>query len=831
MIKKRFKTYLSIPIFLGLLAVSGRVSADEQDSATDTPLVTAELVGDSLLTADVIAESTVAVELVAEPDEAVIEEALAAEPAIAPEAAASVPQAAPEVLYSSRAAAEPVSYEVSTDAVVASYNQALPAHTRVIYSLWSDQQGDDDIYWYPADSQGKATITFANHQDYGNYTIQAYTLTAGRPEQVSSQTIVRERQTQAPTTPFSYTEPDGAKIELTDYRVDKTDFTVKVNGRAASSALTGVRVAVWSKDQGQDDIRWYEPTVTDQTATARIRVVDHSNTSDYYQVHVYTTYADGRTIGTNLGEHQIIKPVATDLARIEIFDHHQNKNDFGVRVISDERTKDIESIRVAVWSHEGGQDDLRWYEPALSYNQASLTINSSNHSRKTDTYTVHVYTTYKDGTMVSTNLGDVTIVKAPEVALEKAEILDYDPNQSRFRVHVTGGDVRVIREVRVAVWSEGGGQDDLKWYTPTISNNHAYQTVDVTNHSNTTDKYNVHVYTTYSDGTTEGKNLGQFQINRPAPSSPADISVVSYRPDKKDFYVRVAGTGHPITGVKIAVWSQTNGQDDLKWYTPAVVNNQVMQHIDISHHANTSDKYTVHVYTTYENSQTIGTNLGDYQITIPAPVKPRPTTSASQGRYDVINRIIYLDAGHGGSDPGAVYGVNEKELNLSIQRQLKARLEQAGYQVVLTRTGDSYMDLLERSRRANQSLADMFISIHFNASTNSAARGIETYHYQYYPGYAPQINGYHDNADRHERSSFLANAIHSATVQQAQAINNGVHRKTFAVLRETVAPSVLLELGYMSNPEENAKIRQASYQAKLVEGIFKGIQAYYRRFS
>ncbi|NQL65887.1 YSIRK-type signal peptide-containing protein [Streptococcus suis] len=219
------------------------------------------------------------------------------------------------------------------------------------------------------------------------------------------------------------------------------------------------------------------------------------------------------------------------------------------------------------------------------------------------------------------------------------------------------------------------------------------------------------------------------------------------------------------------------------------------------------------------------------------PVQPSASTtsvsggSASQGQYNVFNKVVYLDAGHGGSDPGAVYfGKNEKDLNLQIQNRVKSKLEAQGFRVELTRTADSSVGLLPRSEKANRTSSDIFVSIHFNASTSPSANGIETYYYQYFPEYPAQINSkYHNDAQRINLSASLANSIQSNLITNTGARNGGVMRRTFQVLRETTAPAVLLELGYMSNSAESAKISSAAYQEKLVDGIVKGISDYYKK--
>lgn len=169
---------------------------------------------------------------------------------------------------------------------------------------------------------------------------------------------------------------------------------------------------------------------------------------------------------------------------------------------------------------------------------------------------------------------------------------------------------------------------------------------------------------------------------------------------------------------------------------------------------------------------------------------------------------------------------------MAIQSRVKAKLEAEGYQVVTTRTSDTYVDLTDRSRAANASESDIFVSIHINASGSSASQGIETYYYQPYAEYPSRINAtYHANPIRLSMSDTLANAIQSSLINATGAQNQGVKRQTFAVLRETTAPAVLLELGFLSNPQEAARLKTSAYQETLANAIVAGIKSYYEKES
>ena len=194
-------------------------------------------------------------------------------------------------------------------------------------------------------------------------------------------------------------------------------------------------------------------------------------------------------------------------------------------------------------------------------------------------------------------------------------------------------------------------------------------------------------------------------------------------------------------------------------------------------------------------------------------------------------RSIFLDPGHGGSDPGAVSGgVREKDLTLSVYNKVSSKLASLGYTVLTSRNVDKDVDLVERAEQANNANADMLLSIHFNAGGRGVARGIETYYYQSQADRVPKINKEnHNNAERLERSRKLANKVQQNLLYQTGANDRGVKRASFTVLRETSIPSILVELGFIDNPEERNKIKTNEYQERLANGIVDGIVEYYKQ--
>ena len=385
---------------------------------------------------------------------------------------------------------------------------------------------------------------------------------------------------------------------------------------------------------------------------------------------------------------------------------------------------------------------------------------------------------------------------------------------------------RGFKEVLVPTWSEKNGQDDIIWYKAAKQANGDYKvTVRSSNHKGDSGLYNSHVYLVDNDGKYIG--LGGKQATLDITKTQGTLTIANNDKNRGTFDVLITNLTNPsgISGVVIPVWSEQNGQDDLVWHNATKQDDGSYKvTISASQHKWNSGKYIVHGYIVDASGKNIGFGATSADV-----VAPKKIGSASRGNYDVLNKIVYLDAGHGGYDPGASYfGISEKSLTLAIQSRVKAKLEAEGYQVVTTRTSDTYVDLTDRSRAANASESDIFVSIHINASGSSAAQGIETYYYQPYAEYPSRINAaYHANPTRLSMSDTLANAIQSSLINATGAQNQGVKRQTFAVLRETTAPAVLLELGFLSNPQEAARLNTSAYQETLANAIVAGIKRYY----
>lgn len=174
-----------------------------------------------------------------------------------------------------------------------------------------------------------------------------------------------------------------------------------------------------------------------------------------------------------------------------------------------------------------------------------------------------------------------------------------------------------------------------------------------------------------------------------------------------------------------------------------------------------------------------------------------------------------LDAGHGGQDEGAkVHSFKEKKITLATVLYTKKYLEQMGYRVILTRGKDIAMSLPRRVALANKTRSAIFVSIHFNASKNAEANGIEIFYYD------------SKDSERAKQSRKLANYVLHYVIDQTEAKSRGVKVGNFHVIRETQMPAVLLEGGFVTNFQECSNLRKRDYLEHLAKGVAQGIDKF-----
>ena len=199
----------------------------------------------------------------------------------------------------------------------------------------------------------------------------------------------------------------------------------------------------------------------------------------------------------------------------------------------------------------------------------------------------------------------------------------------------------------------------------------------------------------------------------------------------------------------------------------------------------------------------------------------------------VSKPLVILDPGHGGKDGGTVSGdVLEKNLNLLLVKKIANELKRYQISVVTTRSVDEMVGLSDRALIANKYPNAIFVSIHHNAATLNSAKGIETYYSNKKPKSLKieqmrllkikEGEAFVDN-----RSKMLAKLLHSSVCQVTDAADRGVRDRSLAMTRWVSCPSVLIECGFLTNPEEKLDLLSESYRDTLSRGVTDGILKYF----
>jgi N-acetylmuramoyl-L-alanine amidase len=251
------------------------------------------------------------------------------------------------------------------------------------------------------------------------------------------------------------------------------------------------------------------------------------------------------------------------------------------------------------------------------------------------------------------------------------------------------------------------------------------------------------------------------------------------------------------------------------------------------------------------------TLLADGKGTTPAKALKPPTVNG-RGKFSLSRQLglgvarIVIDPGHGGYDPGAMTdGVSEADVVLDIATRLeRLLLQQPGVEVVLTRRTNVFVPLEERTAMANRAGADLFLSIHANASEDDRARGIETYFLNFAPNPAAEAVAARENAasartmrqlpdivkaialnNKIDESRDFASLIQSAMMERLKRGNRtvkdlGVKQAPFVVLIGATMPSILAEISFLTNSQEAELLATIAYRQQIAEALFNGIMRY-----
>lgn len=275
-----------------------------------------------------------------------------------------------------------------------------------------------------------------------------------------------------------------------------------------------------------------------------------------------------------------------------------------------------------------------------------------------------------------------------------------------------------------------------------------------------------------------------------------------------------------------------------------------------------SNDFNQHKNDVFGNKQFLSSIKQSTTVASYIPPKAEPYAKPAKKPYSGRKKLVVIDAGHGGNDPGAISlsGTREKHITLAIAKEVKRQLEATGrYNVKLTRTGDYYIKLRQRYYIAKDAGADLFISIHADSINRRSVRGISIYtlsetssdkeseRLAARENLSDVIAGVELEKENNEVANILIDLAMRDTMNESKKLANimvknmrsrglrllsNTHRHAgFAVLKAPDVPSLLIESGYLSNEQDANLLKSTKYQRKLAGSILDGIDEYFRTVS
>ena len=321
--------------------------------------------------------------------------------------------------------------------------------------------------------------------------------------------------------------------------------------------------------------------------------------NDGYQWISYVSYSGVRRYAavTKLAQSESQKPAQNKVTGTI---HIENKTSqgFDVVVTNISSTKGVKTVKLPIWSSQGGQDDIIWYDAAKQNDGTyKLSVDIRRHKNNYGDYNVHMYYVQSDGSLQGVT-GTTTKVEEPKYSVTGTIHIENKTSQG-FDVVVTNvSSTKGVKTVKLPIWSSQGGQDDIIWYDAAKQNDGTYKlSVDIRRHKNNYGDYNVHMYYVQSDGSLQGVTGTTTKVEEPKYSVTGTIHIENKTSQGFDVVVTNVSSTKGVKTVKLPVWSSQGGQDDVIWYDAVKQTDGTYKlSVDIRRHKNNRGEYNIHMY-------------------------------------------------------------------------------------------------------------------------------------------------------------------------------------------------------------------------------------------
>lgn len=458
-------------------------------------------------------------------------------------------------------------------------NASVPGGIKSIkYAVWSEKNGQDDIVWYDAEKKGSSytvEVKLKNHKSLGTYNVHVYA------ENKSGKLIMLQANT------FSVQAPSVGKTEITTKDVNKGTFDVTVTGITNESAVKEIKVPVWCAAD-QSDIVWYTASRQNNGSyVAKVNIQNHKYHTGTYNAHVYLQDITGDMNFTGSTTCEI----TLQAGELNVKDTDGTQQRYQVSLKNAEVPGGAKEILFAVWSEQGGQDDIAWY----TAKNGTANIEIRNH-KTAGKYNVHAYAVAPNGDRIFLQETTFTVDSMPSAS--SVTVSGVDGTKGTFKVTVSGiSALSGVEKVEIPVWCSPD-QSDIKWYTASKNSDGSYSAdIHVKNHKNHFGTYQIHTYITMKNGIRgmAGKTTASIQAENYVATEQIDASTMKitvYNPNNGK-----------VESMTFPTWSIANGQDDIVWY-PGTKNSDGSWSVKVSADKHQDGgEFITHVYAEYQGSR------------------------------------------------------------------------------------------------------------------------------------------------------------------------------------------------------------------------------------
>ena len=473
--------------------------------------------------------------------------------------------------------------------------------------IWSEINGQDDIIWYTANRQNNGTYTVnvkasAHKNSTGLYNIHLYYIQKdGQLTGVGGTTT----QVFIGKTPEQLKPKASFAIENNNAKAGT--FDAVITNISAPLGVKEVLVPSWSLENGQDDLIWHKATKqTDGSYRVTIKASEHKGTKGNYR-------ADAYIVDNSNNRHYIAeKVVAVDYARpsglLTIENNNTAAGTFDAVVRNIVAPTGLKEVLVPSWSLAGGQDDLIWHKATRQADGSyRVTIKATDHKNSTGKYRADAYLVDDSNKRfyLTEKVIEVSQTRPSASLFIENNNADLGTFDAVIRNIVAPNGVK---EVLVPSWSLVNGQDDLVWHKASRQSDGSYRvTIKSSEHKNSLGNYRADVYIVDNANQRHYviETIVDVKHNKPV----GTISVVNNNKDTGTFDVIISDvySSKGVRTVQIPIWSEKDGQDDIRWYEATrQANGTYTVNVQATNHKNSTGLYNIHLYYILNDGSQVG---------------------------------------------------------------------------------------------------------------------------------------------------------------------------------------------------------------------------------